>query len=97
MGKSYDVIQKIGQQAADFFPVFKDVHIIRTFAGLRPATPDGKPILGEVKGKSGFFMAAGHEGDGVALAPLTGKITAEWICGERVAYDLQEFSLERFA
>jgi len=94
---TYEVIQKIGQQAADFFPVFKDVHIIRTFAGLRPATPDGKPILGEVKGKSGFFMAAGHEGDGVALAPLTGKITAKWICGERVAYDLQEFSLERFA
>ena len=93
---TFEVIQKIGQQVVEFFPVFKDVSIIRTFAGLRPATPDGKPILGEVKGRAGFFMAAGHEGDGVALAPLTGKMTADLICGQKIPYGLQEFSLERF-
>ena len=93
---TFEVIHKIGQQVVEFFPVFKDVSIIRTFAGLRPATPDGKPILGEVKGRAGFFMAAGHEGDGVALAPLTGKMTADLICGQKIPYGLQEFSLERF-
>lgn len=91
-----EVIERIAQQVIDLFPIFREVHMIRTIAGLRPATSDGKPILGEVKGKKGFFMAAGHEGDGVALAPLTGKLIADLIQGKGSSYNLKEFSFERF-
>ncbi|AOT73228.1 hypothetical protein Gferi_20270 [Geosporobacter ferrireducens] len=93
---TFEVVEKIGQQVVEFFPIFKKVNIIRTFAGLRPATPDGKPILGEVAGREGFFIAAGHEGDGVALAPLTGKMTADLICGQRLSKEFQALKLDRF-
>jgi sarcosine oxidase subunit beta len=35
------------------------------------------PILGPVEALPGLLMAAGHEGDGIALAPITGEILAD--------------------
>jgi glycine/D-amino acid oxidase-like deaminating enzyme len=70
--------------------------VIRTFAGLRPSSPDGLPILGPVRNLEGFFMAAGHEGDGIALSPITGQIIAEWIAEGSPGRDLSPFNLERF-
>ena len=67
-----EALQAILRHLLNIFPGFKGIHIIRSFAGLRPYTPDGKPILGPVDGVDGFVIAAGHEGDGVALAPLPG-------------------------
>ncbi|HCL90607.1 MAG TPA: FAD-binding oxidoreductase [Candidatus Atribacteria bacterium] len=92
---TYQGISNIIPQALKFFPVLKNVHIIRAFAGLRPASLDGKPFLGEVKVKEGFFIAAGHEGDGIALAPITGKIMAQMICGETPSLPVGELSPDR--
>lgn len=86
------------QHATSILPALKDIHIIRTFAGLRPFTPDGLPILGNVPGIEGFVMAAGHEGDGLALSAITGRLIAEIICEKPSAYDfdLTKLSLERY-
>jgi sarcosine oxidase subunit beta len=92
----YRCIKTIVSQVLKFFPILKNVNIIRTFAGLRPATPDGKPIIGEAAGRKGFFIAAGHEGDGIALAPITGKIVSGLICGDKPPFNLEELSPDRF-
>lgn len=73
-------MHEIAQHAKNSLPILKDVHIIRSFAGLRPYTPDGLPILGQL-GPEGFIVAAGHEGDGIALAPITGQLIADIITG----------------
>ena len=88
-------IRETIRQAARFFPVFNKAHIIRTFAGLRPATDDGLPFIGEVKDRPGFFMLAGHEGDGIALAPASGKIMAQLICGRPLIRGIDELSPDR--
>jgi glycine/D-amino acid oxidase-like deaminating enzyme len=72
-------IEAVARHARRILPALANVNIIRTFAGLRPHTPDGLPILGPVEGLPGLIMAAGHEGDGIALAPVTGKKVAEFI------------------
>ncbi|MCJ7596969.1 MAG: FAD-binding oxidoreductase, partial [Desulfobacterales bacterium] len=77
-------------------PELRKMHIIRTFSGFRPHTPDGLPILGRVEGIEGFLMAAGHEGDGIALSPGTGQLMAELVHAGRTAMDLTDFRLERF-
>lgn len=59
-------IRTILCRTAGIVPCIEQLQIIRAFAGLRPYTPDGLPLLGPVKGVNGFFMAAGHEGDGIA-------------------------------
>lgn len=65
-------IEAVARHARRILPALANVNIIRTFSGLRPYTPDGLPILGPVPELPGLIMAAGHEGDGIALAPVTG-------------------------
>ncbi|WP_313346067.1 FAD-binding oxidoreductase [Sedimentibacter sp.] len=95
-GTDTEVIEILVNQAVDFFPIFKNVHIIRTFAGFRPACEDGKPIISEVKGHEGYYIASGHEGDGIAMAPITGKLISQMICREKTTIDVDELSFERF-
>jgi len=90
-----DALELIAAQARKFFPVIADAHVIRSFAGLRPSTFDGMPFLGEVPGREGFFMAAGHEGDGIALAPITGRFMADMVCGTKPEFDTAPFRVER--
>ena len=89
-------IKKIISQTAALLPVLKTFQVIRTFAGLRPYTPDGLPLLGPVKSLEGFIMAAGHEGDGIALSPITGELMADMLLGHAPAINLDAFSPERF-
>ncbi len=96
-GTTYEALQAVAAQAMDFFPILRHVHIIRHIAGLRPACRDGKPIIGEHPERPGFFIAAGHEGDGIALAPVTGKIISQLICGKKPAIDVGELSPSRFS
>lgn len=72
-------IKAVLQHATNFVPFIKELNIIRSFAGLRPHTPDGMPILREMDEVEGFIIAAGHEGDGIALSPFTGFAIAELI------------------
>ena len=93
---THQAMTNIATQAIHIIPQLKDTHIIRAFAGLRPYTPDGMPILGNVDGVEGFIVAAGHEGDGVALSPITGEVIAELIDTKTTPISLNEFRLERF-
>ena len=93
---SLEAIEVILKRAIRFFPDLKDVCIVRAFAGLRPYTPDGLPIIGKIDCLEGFYMAAGHEGDGIALAPITGKLLAEQIVYGKESYSLEPFSPNRF-
>ncbi|MEM3462881.1 MAG: FAD-binding oxidoreductase [Candidatus Bathyarchaeia archaeon] len=90
-------IKAIAQEVSKILPVLKNVSVIRTFAGLRPETPDGLPIIGEVDGLDGFIIACGHGGDGIALAPITGKIVADLINKGKPPISLNELSYSRFA
>ena len=89
-------VKGIAQRTARLLPALKQLHVIRSFAGLRPYTPDGLPILGQAEDREGFFVAAGHEGDGIALAPITGEVMADLIVNGRSSLDLGSFRLERF-
>ncbi len=89
-------ILAIATKAMKIVPKLAGVNIIRTFAGLRPFTPDGLPILGKMPGFSNFYIAAGHEGDGITLAPVTGKIMAELILEGTSSFPLTQLSPERF-
>jgi sarcosine oxidase subunit beta len=91
-------LQRIAAKTAGILPALAQVNVIRAFAGLRPYTPDGLPILGPVDDDevSGFIMAAGHEGDGIALSPITGELIAQWIATGKSDIPLDAFQLSRF-
>ncbi len=93
---TYEGINTIAGQILRVLPGLKGLHVIRAYAGLRPYTPDGLPILGPVEGLEGFIMAAGHEGDGITLSPITGEIIAKLIVKKEIPFSLEHFRLERF-
>lgn len=94
---NFKAISRILEQTRQYFPIMNKVNIIRTIAGFRPGTKDGSPIIGDIDGYPGLFIAAGHEGDGIALSPVTGKIVAEMVCGTGEHKRVEELNLRRFS
>ncbi len=89
------VMQAIAQRASHFFPRFRDAKIIRAYAGLRPASPDGKPIISPTT-IAGFYVAAGHEGNGIGLSLVTGLLVRQMLNGEQPSMELEPLRLDRF-
>lgn len=73
------VVQTLARRALRFFPKMDDFKIIRAYTGFRPFTEDHLPIVSAVEEIPGFYIAAGHEGDGISLATGTGKLMEEII------------------
>lgn len=78
-GIDIHVIHAIARRALRFFPKIADFNVIRTYTGLRPWTADHLPIVSVVEEIPGFYIAAGHEGDGISLATVTGKLMEQLI------------------
>ncbi|PYX41404.1 MAG: glycine oxidase ThiO [Acidobacteria bacterium] len=91
-----DTIQQLRRAAISRLPALSTAHVLEDWAGLRPGTPDGLPILGSTS-IPGYFVATGHFRDGILLAPITARIMAQVIGGIRAEHDLAPFSVERFA
>jgi sarcosine oxidase subunit beta len=93
-----EVLKTMAGYLMKFLPSLRDANGIRFIAGCRPHCEiDGLPIIGGVPGLQGFYMAAGHGGEGVGLAPITGKLIAEEITTGGVSPLLQNFRHQRFA
>jgi glycine oxidase len=84
------------QAASMIVPTLADMPLIETWAGFRPASPDGLPILGEDPLLKGFFYATGHFRNGILLAPVTAVCIADLVTGSTPSHDLTDFGIERF-
>jgi glycine oxidase len=68
----------------------------RTWAGLRPLTPDGRPIVGPDPDVRGLWYATGHGRNGVLLAGLTGEIIASLVATGESEIEIAPLAPERF-
>lgn len=87
---------RIFAAATALCPALDRAEVRRTWAGLRPMTPDGLPIIGAEPRLQGLWYATGHGRNGILLAGLTGMLLAQLLAGEPPAEDLGPFSPERF-
>lgn len=78
---------------ANFEPA--PVATAHTWAGLRPCSPDGLPYLGPAPDLPNLVVATGHAMLGLSLAPITGTLVAEQVCGAPSSLDLRPLALER--
>jgi glycine oxidase len=88
-------MRKIMAGALDMVPALADGEVVEAWAGLRPGSPDGLPILGPTDLK-GLIVATGHYRNGILLAPVTAKLVTGWIMGESTFLDATMFSPLRF-
>jgi glycine oxidase len=82
--------------ALELAPALADARVAETWAGLRPGTPDGLPVIGE-GALSGLWHAAGLYRNGILLGPLVGELVAALASGEASSIDLGAFAPQRFA
>lgn len=71
-------------------PLLAEAPIEKTWAGLRPGTPDDRPYLGPVPGFDRLLAATGHFRTGLTLAPVTAEYIASIITGRSYPFDLRD-------
>lgn len=89
------VIQAMAQRISYFFPKFRDLRIIRTYAGVRPCSPDTYPIISPTH-VGGIYVASGHEGNGIGLSLISGKLTSQMLKNEEPMVDMSPLHIDRF-
>jgi len=91
-----EVIKCIANRAIRFYPKMADMMVVRSYAGLRPWIEDHLPIISRVEHIPNYFIAAGHEGDGISLAAVTGKVIEELLNEKETIIPIEPLRLSRF-
>jgi sarcosine oxidase subunit beta len=79
-------------------PALASASVLTTWTGVRPLTPDGRPILGAVPSVDGLLLNCGWGGVGIILAPMAGQLLAEVVSqGQASTFDMAPLGIERFA
>jgi len=82
-----------GAQAV--YPALAGAEVLRAWAGLRPYTSDGLPLLGPVPGVEELLVATGHHRNGILLAPITAQLLRELIVDGRTSAPLAALRVDR--
>jgi len=94
-GNTVEVLHELLAATRRLVSGLKNAEIEQQWMGFRPGSPDGLPFLGEVKSKPGLWVATGHYRNGVALAPITANMMADWITGTQPCLNMEAFSPNR--
>jgi hydrogen cyanide synthase HcnC len=89
-------LRGLAKGAVRCVPLLATANIKRTWAGIRPRTPDEIPILGPVTGIDGYLNACGHFRTGILTSAITGEILSALVQGINPSVDLTPFLLSRF-
>jgi glycine oxidase len=89
-------LARIFTAATALCPALARQDVTRTWAGLRPMTPDGLPILGPEPTARGLWYATGHGRNGILLAGITGVILTRMLAGETGIEHTAPLRPERF-
>jgi len=91
-----DLLHTSLQRAARYVPSLLGTTIVRTWSGLRPYPRDKLPLIGPLPGAPGYYVASGHEGLGITLAPITGLLLSELVTGRPPTVDPAPLAPARF-
>lgn len=89
-------IAGIERAVREYIQLDDSLDIQETWAGLRPTTPDGLPIIGVSPKYENLILATGHAMLGLSLGPGTGQLVAEIANGEQPAFNLHPLRPGRF-
>ncbi len=88
--------ERLEEMCRRLSPVLAEAKVIARQACFRPVTQDGLPLLGQIPGQDGCYVATGHSVWGILNAPATGEAVAELIVdGKASSLDLSPFEPTR--
>jgi D-amino-acid dehydrogenase len=89
-------IRRSGAQAGRYVALPPGIDGARAWAGLRPLTPDGLPLIGRAPRIGNLVLATGHGHLGISLAAVTGEAVAGIAQGDDPPFDARPLAPERF-
>jgi glycine oxidase len=89
-------IQRLKNWNSHVLPMIDKKEPFSVWAGLRPATQDGFPLIGHHPHAENIILACGHYRNGILLSPITAEIVANLVEGKKSTVPLESFAPERF-
>jgi sarcosine oxidase subunit beta len=96
MGSTLEFLATYSRRLVKLMPILGDIKILRQWAGPYDQSPDGNPIVGPSPAHPDFFLACGFVGHGFMMAPIVGKLYAEWLTGGSKHEIFERYTLARF-
>ncbi len=88
--------RKISKRIVSLFPRLSAVCMMRQWAGFYDMSPDANPILDEVDGFPGAYVACGFSGHGFMISPAVGEFMASLMVGDKPPFPRDPYKLSRF-
>lgn len=89
-------VNRLIRWSRQLLPALKGREPHHAWAGLRPATQDGFPLLGPLLGAERVICAFGHYRNGILLSPATAQLAADWAEGREALPYAEAFDPLRF-
>ncbi len=83
------------KRAIEYMPELVNLSALRGWTGFRAATPDKLPLIGLCPGFESVYLAIGHEGLGITMAPGTARLLADLVLQRESAILREPYSPER--
>ena len=96
MGSTLEFLATYARRLVRLMPILGEIKILRQWAGPYDQSPDGNPVLGAAPDHPDFFSACGFVGHGFMMAPIVGKLYAEWLTGDAPHEIFTRYTLQRF-
>ena len=93
-GTTPEGLRSLLDRAIRLYPALRDYPMQDIWSGLRPATPDELPILGDSYCDN-LSLATGHYRNGILLSPITAQLIANLICDQQRDPLLEAFAWNR--
>ena len=96
MAVEHGLLEAMLQRALAYMPGLVSLNAIRSWTGLRAATPDSLPLLGAHPWRENLWLAVGHEGLGVTTALGSARLLAALMTSTAPPLDAAAYALQRF-
>ncbi|MDH5631840.1 MAG: glycine oxidase ThiO [Gammaproteobacteria bacterium] len=90
-----DALVELRDAAIDMVPGLAGMPVETQWAGLRPGSPDGVPVISRLKGVENVVVCSGHYRNGFVLGPASARLAVELLLGEAPSVDVMPYHLDR--
>ncbi len=87
-----DALESLRETAIELLPGLADAAVVKHWAGLRPASPEGIPYIGPVPGHEGLWLNCGHFRNGLVLAPASCQLLTDLMLDRSPCIDPEPYA-----
>lgn len=88
------IVESVGRYLPELRP--EDFRDVPAWSGFRPCSPDGLPYVGRFRSFENLSVAAGHAMMGLSLGPITGRLIADVLSGDKPSHSLELLAPDRY-